>query len=268
MKNGKIMLERQWNYTNPKIPKGYTHLKGTWDTGFVIQNKTDGSEFVWIPVGFLDPDGSLDRSHFNEKLGKMDWHTSHFAKELYYEELNKYFIESVKKYGGFYFASYHASEENGKLVFKKGNIPWVNINYFDAENAAKKYAKIGKDFKSCITSGVAFDTILRWIIKAKAKTYDEVVKDSTSWGNYLNTHNSPRELMPTGSNEKWKVFNIYDLAGNVDEWTSEKHGHSNQILRGGNWESAGNYWPVSDCYRYSPYNNYASTSFRAMLYLK
>ena len=39
------------NYANPPIPKGYKHICGEWNNGFVIERCSDGSQFVWIPVG-------------------------------------------------------------------------------------------------------------------------------------------------------------------------------------------------------------------------
>lgn len=240
------------SFYSPKIPEGYVHLEGTWETGFVIQNQADKSEFVWIPVGWFDPDVRGD--------------------SLYHKELNPDLIQSEKKYGGFYIARYHASKENNKLVFKKGNMPWADINYYDAEAVATDYAKGSKDVQSCITSGAAFDLVLDWIIKSRAKTWEEVAKNSSSWGNYDDSPNSPWKLMPTGSNEKWSVLNIYDIAGNIDEWTNvddcEDPDNPEQGRRGGTFESDGNITPWdSDLYYWAGKGHY-STSFRAILYLK
>lgn len=250
------------NYKNPFIPERYLHLKGTWDTGFVIQNMDDGSEFTWIPIGILNG------PNLNVKLGRKNWYNSAFSESGYHEEIPDEFIESVKKYGGCYLSSYHASKEDGKLVFKQGNMPWVKINYPDAETAAADYAKNSKDIKSIITSGAVFDSLLRWIIKSKAKTYDEVVNDSASWGNYLNSIASPRNVMPTGSRKNWSVLNIYDIAGNVDEWTSEEYGSYRRVLRGGNDNVYGNVSAAASRDSHSPHNDYHNTSFRAVIYGK
>lgn len=256
------------NYKEPMIPEGYVHLKGDWDNGFVIQNKSDKSEFVWIPVGFLDSDATLDGETFAEKFGRMNFDNSDFSANDYHEEVNQELFESIKKYGGYYLSACHASKEKGKLVFKKGNMPWVNINYPDAKAAAASYAKGSKDVVSCITTGAAFDTMLRWIIKSGAKTKEEVVKDSTSWGNYWNAPNSPRKVMPTGSNENWCVCNICDIAGNVDEWTSETNSGSCRVLRGASYGSNGDAWPTAERIYRSHTNKYSDTSFRTVLYIK
>ena len=256
------------NYKSPFIPEGYVHLKGTWDTGYVIRNVADGSEFTWIPIGWLDSDATLDGVNFNEKFGRKNWYNSDFSKSGYHEEIPEEFTKSVKKYGGLYISSYLASKEDEKLVFKKGNMPWVNINYPNAEAVAATYAKDSKDIESIITSGAVFDSLLRWIIKSNAKTYNQVVKDSTSWGNYWNSKNSPQKVVPAGSKTKWSVFNIYDIAGNVDEWTSEENGRSRRVLRGGHYFYNGILWPAASRLNGNPVSSYNSTSFRVVLYHK
>lgn len=263
--NKEIVIEaiiEKDNYKNPFIPERYLHLRGTWDTGFVIQNMDDGSEFTWIPIGILNG------PNLNVKLGRMNWYNSDFSEGGYQEEIPDEFVESVKKYGGCYISSYHASKEDGKLVFKQGNMPWVNINYPDAETAAADYAKDSKDIESIITSGTVFDSLLRWIIKSKTKTHEEVVVDSTSWGNYWNCESSPRNVMPTGIRKNWYALNIYDIAGNVVEWTSEEFARTRRVCRGGSYSHHGDYWPATGRANHNPKDYYDDTSFRAVLYHK
>ena len=147
-------------------------------------------------------------------------------------------------------------------------MPWVNINYYDAEKAAASYAKNSKDVVSIITNGAVFDSMLSWIVNAEAKTLDEVVNDSTSWGNYWNTTNSLHKVMHTGSNEKWCACNIYDIAGNVDEWTSEQYGSSRRVLRGGDYIVSGHNWPAAYRNFHNPNYYCNNMSFRAVLYIK
>lgn len=258
------------DYTSPRVPKGFIHIGGTWDTGFVIQNTADGSEFVWIPVGCLDADGTLDGENFAEKLGRRKFDDSVFSDSECHEEINVEFLESVKTHGGFYFARYHASIENEKLVFKKGKKSWVNIDYYGAEEVVEDYLKDNDNVGSILPTGAAFDSVLSWLIKSGAKTYDEIAKDATSWGNYNNSHKDRnyKGLQLTGSNEKWCANNIYDIAGNVDEWTSEESSDcKKRIIRGGNCLVDGDNW--SPGIRDENISCESITlSFRAILYLK
>lgn len=260
---------KETNYQNPVVPEGYIHLEGSWKGGFVIQNQEDGSEFVWIPVGFLDSDGTFDGKNFSRKFGRRKFRERNFLKKGYDEQLNYDLVESVKKYGGFYIARYQASEEDGRLVFKKGNIPWVDVTYFEAATVSADYAKSRKDVRSCLTTGAAFDSVISWILKSKAKTLDEVIKDSSSWGNYPKTLNEARGdwMMPTGNKKKWSVLRIYDLAGNGDEWTSEKKGYS-YMLRGGSYYDEKEESYVTKRDPDAPDDCGSDTTFRAILYLK
>ena len=45
-------------------------LKEKWNNGFVIERKADKSQFVWVPVGSLMPNGTQDGIRFHEKFGR------------------------------------------------------------------------------------------------------------------------------------------------------------------------------------------------------
>ena len=54
-------------------------------------------------------------------------------------------------------------------------------------------------------------------------------------------------LVTTGTSEKNKVMNIYDVAGNVAEWTLEKTNNTYRTCaeRGGNYDSTGSGFPAA-----------------------
>lgn len=92
-------------------------------------------------------------------------------------------------------------------------------------------------------------------------TYQLVGSNSTTWGNYNNatfkyiasnaetpelTENKERSKsirIPTGSTEYTKVNNIYDMAGNLREFTIEND-YSNRVSHGGNLSNSGNSTPA------------------------
>ena len=69
--------------------------------------------------------------------------------------------------------------------------------------------------------------------------------------------------LTTGAVEDYKVKNIYDMAGNMWEWTTEEGRHnasgSFAVLRGGSFDNIGT--ASSACYR-SGNNGVGNTDFR------
>lgn len=259
------------NYVNPPIPKGYKHVCGEWNNGFVIERCSDGSQFVWIPVGSIDSNGTLDGEHFSEKFGRRNYMNFEFSNDGFNEALNDELreqLESVKKYGGFYISRYNiskSSKEEPQSV--KGVMPWVHIDFDDAKKVASTIED-NEAVKSHLTFGAEYDSVLEWFIKTEVKTLTEIVEDSTEWGNYWNTENSPKKEVKTGRREEWCANNIYDFAGNVDEWTQEQNESSHRVVRGGNCYYYGSICPVARRYYYDPSDRYYHTGFRATLYIK
>ncbi|MCI8587626.1 MAG: SUMF1/EgtB/PvdO family nonheme iron enzyme, partial [Clostridia bacterium] len=110
------------------------------------------------------------------------------------------------------------------------------------------------------------DEVLKWLIDTGSKTNEEVAKDSTSWGNYNNATfeytntsggtstkavSNNGTMIPTGSTEYTNANNIYDLAGNVWEWTMEASGGAYRNCRGGRYYSTGSGYPAH--FRYPIY---------------
>lgn len=259
------------NYVNPPVPNGYKHVCGGWNNGFVIERSSDGSQFVWIPVGSLDSDGTLDGEHFSEKFGRRNYQDDEFSDIEFNETLKGELLEqleSVKKYGGFYISRYNISKgSEGKPQSVKGVMPWVNIDFDDAKEVAFTIED-NEAVKSHLTFGAEYDSVLAWFIKSNARTRSEIAEDSTNWGNYWNTKNSPKKVVETGSIEEWCTNNIYDFAGNVDEWTQEQNESSNRVIRGCNYLGNGSNYSVAYRDSYYPYNYYDRTGFRATLYIK
>ena len=216
------------------VPKGFTYKEGTKDTGLVIQDEK-GNEFVWVPA--TESTYAKDTSFPGEAPTGDDTLPNGITDET----------ADVVKYGGFYIGRYEAgvpenqttiggkssstSNVKGVPVSKKDAIVWTYIDYTNAKANAENM--ISNEYvQTGLLTGTAWDTVCHWI-----KSDDEL-KDSRTYGNYYENSGTKRTA---GFNEKWKVKNIYDLAGNVWEWTSEAHS-SYFINRGGGYNSD---YPVS-----------------------
>ena len=236
-------------YNKPYIPDNFTHIEGTVNTGYVIQENDTKNEFVWIPV-----------KDINEYIRRYD--TSNLATET----LDKVEYESVKKYGGFYVARYEAGvstvdgDREGVPVSKRGATVWTNISASMAMYNSKLMYKDRSDIESRIISSYMWDTIANWF---EQSGYD--IENLSRYGNV----NNPGGMKLAGSNENWKINNIYDIVGNVWEFTSEKlvtGGNNNYTYRG--FSTQDSYLNMVDRGRDQSFAKSLYISFRTALLIK
>ncbi len=249
------------------IPKGFTYKEETKDTGLVIQDKNK-NEFVWVP--------STESSYAKDT-------SFHGATPTGDDTLPKGITDEtadVVKYGGFYIGRYEAgipegdtspSNKTGIPVSKKGATVWTDIDYTNSKASAE--SMISNEYvQTGLLTGKAWDTTCHWIEDSlKSINASASLTDSRYYGNYKDSLAPANENSGTkrtaGFSENWKVKNIYDLAGNVWEWTSET-GSSGFIFRGG-----GSYLNGSNYSVLCHFNNDASykgggVGFRPRLYIK
>ena len=116
-------------------------------------------------------------------------------------------------------------------------------------NKCKTLSGENNNIETSMIWGNQFDRTLMWLIESGEKTKEEVISDSTSWGNYYNAtftyinssgstatkNQNSNTRIPTGSTEYTKANNIYDLAGNVFDWTMEANSSYYRVVRGDNY---------------------------------
>ena len=255
-KGNTIPLPNDFNYVGGD--KG-TGIVISDEPGDDLDNTAKGNQFVWIPVdnyedfvrqaGYQDKTrqawtsdyAEADESGKNTKVTETST-TQTEARAMY---------KSVKDYGGFYIGRFETGkDENGKAVVRKGvtvynKVPWSSTKSMTedealdgTENGAIEQARYFDTLKgytsvtSTLCYGVQWDAALnyidpKYITEAEAigkPSCDETsyVRDSTGKGNYKDD-DSTNDPAQTGSKEKYKIKNIYDLAGNVTEWTMESY---------------------------------------------
>ena len=239
-------------------------------------------------------------SLYAQRMWELDLFTDEVAKELGYENAEDYFnnsmygesgmsleqlidmiptlykssykdmvikTDSVNANGGFYIGRYEASEEAGKVATKKDKKPWNNISQEQAlENTKTETMYPDSDFTSTLLTGAAWDRTLCWLYETGEKSIVEIVGDSKSWGNYSDDEDGNNGIVNTGS-ARTIANNIYDLAGNLSEWTTEANYTTLRVYRGGDYGSSGSNIPASSRYDFSPSDGYGRIGFRPALFL-
>ena len=208
------------------------------------------------------------------------------------------FIESVRKNGGYYLARYEASYGEGYNseaitdVEKYANAKPLSIvstgtprgrgqgstplkqgtlwNYVTQLNASKICRNMYENdntvgVESDLTNSYAYDTAIVFIEKMDAS------KSNYANANCDTTDNT--SLMNTGMTGD-KACNIYDMAANIMEWTTEysTYIHNNTYAcpctsRGGKFDANGHYTSMRDYTLFATYTDYF-IGFRPILYIK
>ena len=242
--------------TENLVSKGLVIYEGTEQVSTDPDAKETRNQFVWIPVDDInefvriDFGKGLTGTRFTNDCtepfsktytGVTPNVTLSLANDLTgeYAEYNAIRV-SVEKYGGFYIGRYEAGNENDTLVVKKGatvwsGIPWgtsmINVGTSGAVYKSRNMYLNTNIVKDSVVShliyGVEWDAALKFISSEKD------VLESTSWGNYSN---NPAK---TGAHENWKAKNVYDMAGNIWEWSMEAYTTNRRVLRGASYYYGG-----------------------------
>ena len=287
------------------IPAGFTVSKVEGENiikdGLVIIDSEE-NEFVWVPVSiekfetdfirkdgysagvqqqYLEATGEADETGVNENFEETKI-TQAEAIEMY---------KSVKLNHGFYIGRYEAGKNNdGSVAVKRGleayrKIPWsANGQMRETESTTGGAVELSRSFdtnnsylsvKSTLVYGVQWDFIMKWMedIENSHSTgsLKKYIQDSTEMGWYKDNYLDGNVEHLTGidlKNEKNKVKNIYDLAGNVREWTMESYLDTGRFARGGDYYNNGMDTPASVRYgNLSPSSSTGEFGFRIALYL-
>ena len=219
------------------VPEGFRIADDSSDNiqgGVVIEDK-DGNQFVWVPVDTID---NYKRTCYSNN--------SLFPYARCSETLPDDEKTSVERYKGFYIGRYEAGDKESTeaktlrssndvtktVTIKKGQAPYNYVTPEEAISLAEGFAKQQKyseNIKTKLVSSYAWDTTISFI----QKTVNDYANNSPQ-GNYMNTRIEYIDitgkskstwgigiLIPTGLTTS--VCNIYDMGGNVDEWTTEKY---------------------------------------------
>ena len=214
--------------------------------GVVIEDK-DGNQFVWVPVATLAD-------------YKRTWYTGNGTSgSIYSEALPEDEKTSVERYKGFYIGRYEAGDKESTVAktlrssndvtktvtIKANQAPYNYVTRTQAVSLAEGFAtKQGYKAKTKLVSSYAWDTTIAFLQKVNSD-----YGSSSEEGNYKNTTfsytditgasqtkaSNSQVLVPTG--QTTPVCNIYDMGGNVYEWTTESYSNTSPpyARRGGDY---------------------------------
>ena len=207
-------------------------------------------------VSSYDTSGNL--SQINDILSTTYVDASSFGAELQ-KEYNE-MVEKVKIAGGFWVGRYETSNMNtNQVASKKGtasgisSVTWYRMyarqSLYSNEVLKKVNSKTMKT--SSMIWGSQYDQIMIWMKNVendqettRGKYY---VTNGIGKGNYGKITINGNEIddgnvsesnpASTGSQEIYRVKNVYDLAGNVNEWTLGASDTSGRVIRGGRYDT-------------------------------
>ena len=250
-------------------------------------------------VGRFEAGEPTTASFYNDKDGSIYWQASRADGD--YSKTNT----SINK------RDKNQTEENGKnlLPVSKKNTPsWNYISQTKSKTVSENMYGESKTIKSYLIDGTAWDTTIQWISNSTGRSLTEGCKD---WGNYWDSnytikglyakHNYNKGWFPAlvyknglytkgseytevatgaaveGNPTRNTACNIYDIAGNMWEWTTETGKYDSMVekattyavRRGGSFDSGTFDYSVSSRTGfYSADDCSVNIGFRVVLYLQ
>lgn len=198
---------------------------------------TTSSKIGYSDTGYREPAYLTDST--NGDVSK--YNTIGLTQAILQDEYNA-IIQSIQEKGGFYIGRYESSlsgstntEEatTGNIQSKRNVIPTSANNsgtnrWYGLYAKQKEYATIlnqtkGTNIKSAMIYGSMYDAVMNWALYGEDKT------DASKVTNPSEPRNSKQA---TGTLERDKIKNIYDLGNNLREWTAEAYYTDSRVDRG------------------------------------
>ena len=240
--------------------------------GFAKDGLNTGTEISYSSNGYREPD-YLNDSIYDNNIDNLNIINGILGtslavgtdlKALMQKEYNDIY-NSVKEYHGFYIGRYETGDlSKDKVVSKKGNEDIGNQNWYTMYAKEKKYATqlSGTKIKSNMIYGSQWDATMRWFAKSKDNNV------STYPVNAQNGVNASFSGNRKSTGSVGSVNNIYDMAGNVYDWTVELHSSNNRVLHGYYYyHTNSDYWYTGLRSDSNPTNSIDRFGSRIALYL-
>ena len=183
----------------------------------------------------------------------------------------KAIYDSIVKYDGFYIGRYELTGTVSKPTIKKKQAVLTGQNWYNLKKACTDV--VSTDYaQTTMIYGNQWDEVMDWLIETGDKTDYEVNTDSSNWGNFNdstgNAATGSGTKRPAGYSEYWKANNIYDLAGNCEEWIQEADLANRRIFHRGYYGSSGSTNPPTSRNGSSPSSSDNYCTSRPVMYIK
>ena len=298
--NGTAKESASYTYSGDNIPAV--------QDGIVIENGTDGNQFVWVPVGTIKNKNNttntitLGRYEFDSNTGALKSNTpvqvasvENCTQEVTintnYKELSVFragnsatdstaqnatarnleeFISTTLANGGYYIARFEASGTASKITSKYNQTVLGNITQPNAAKAAREmYGEIKENNKLVYASDLV--NSYAW---DTAIVFIQTYSVKTDYASH-NESETTGKFTATGKNND-KYCNIWDMSGNAFEWTTEYSTNSVGssfypcVFRGGycNTDGGEAKYCTSDRSDYLTTDSDSTSGLRPLLYVK
>ena len=244
------------------------------EEGITARNWTeqDGVMSITSATSFREPDvvtgsdgTSYDAVNTNLQQAGLD---SSATADTFKAQLETEFnsmIASVEIYGGFYIGRYETGNlSQTEAVVVKNNTDINSQTWYTQYNKSKGIAA-NSNVTTTMIWGCQWDAVMRWMYNSGDNAKKTYTYNSTGKGNHSGTNGN--KAIPTGSNPTYAVNNIYDMAGNVRDWTIEASFTYGRVLRGGDCDGDGSKDPGSGRGSSYPTFSYSTYGSRVALYM-
>ncbi len=165
------------------------------------------------------------------------------AVAMQYRDDFEQMIESVKKYKGFFIGRYEISANNEVAQLKKADSA-RNKNWYEFYNMCMTFYNENSNVKSCMIYGSLWDATMQWLGSCNIPIgYTESNNDGL--GNFSSENisisgkniniivkkNTNTKRLKTGMTSYTRMNNIYDLSGNLEEYTQEAYYSERRVSR-------------------------------------
>ena len=274
--------------------------------GIVIENGTDGNQFVWVPVGTIKNKNNTTNTitlgryssftatngvYTPAQVASVENCTQEVTINTNYKELSVFragnsatdstaqnatarnleeFISTTLANGGYYIARFEASGTASKITSKYNQTVLGNITQPNAAKAAREmYGEIKENNKLVYASDLV--NSYAW---DTAIVFIQTYSVKTDYASH-NESETTGKFTATGKNND-KYCNIWDMSGNAFEWTTEYSTNSVGssfypcVFRGGycNTDGGEAKYCTSDRSDYLTTDSDSTSGLRPLLYVK